>query len=100
MRNKLIGTKGGTPAGIAEREHRLSTPRPVATSALAHPVRRKTPQSGLLEERSEEYTSELQSRGHIVCRLLLETQKTQTARYSQTQRKTQRHHMDFSLTGD
>ena len=50
MRNKLIGTKGGTPAGIAEREHRLSTPRPVATSALAHPVRRKTPQSGFLEE--------------------------------------------------
>src|SRR5690625_6594156 len=27
---------------------------------------------GNLEERSEEHTSELQSRGHLVCRLLLE----------------------------
>src|SRR5207253_9510192 len=28
--------------------------------------------SGLLPNRSEEHTSELQSRGHLVCRLLLE----------------------------
>src|SRR5207253_7641924 len=28
-------------------------------------------------ERSEEHTSELQSRGHLVCRLLLEKKKTQ-----------------------
>src|SRR5439155_27387839 len=28
--------------------------------------------SGCIWERSEEYTSELQSRGHLVCRLLLE----------------------------
>src|SRR5690625_6596495 len=31
----------------------------------------------LLAYRSEEHTSELQSRGHLVCRLLLEKQKTQ-----------------------
>src|SRR5690625_802478 len=30
-----------TPAGIAKENHRLNTPRPVATSVLAHPVRRK-----------------------------------------------------------
>src|SRR5437870_7868277 len=30
---------------------------------------------GLLRERSEEHTSELQSRGHLVCRLLLEKKK-------------------------
>src|SRR5690625_6671327 len=30
-------------------------------------------------ERSEEHTSELQSRGHLVCRLLLEKKKRQTA---------------------
>src|SRR5690625_6378070 len=32
---------------------------------------------GIMEpgERSEEHTSELQSRGHLVCRLLLETKK-------------------------
>src|SRR2546429_2762942 len=31
-----------------------------------------------LEERSEEHTSELQSRLHLVCRLLLEKKKKQT----------------------
>src|SRR5690625_5691722 len=30
------------------------------------------------EERSEEHTSELQSRGHLVCRLLLEKKKKQS----------------------
>src|SRR5690625_6791661 len=32
---------------------------------------------GNLEPRSEEHTSELQSRGHLVCRLLLEKKKKQ-----------------------
>src|SRR5690625_5719206 len=31
--------------------------------------------SGIAESRSEEHTSELQSRGHLVCRLLLEKKK-------------------------
>src|SRR5690625_6603698 len=31
--------------------------------------------------RSEEHTSELQSRGHLVCRLLLENNKTHTVYY-------------------
>src|SRR5690625_5524712 len=30
----------------------------------------------IVEKRSEEHTSELQSRGHLVCRLLLEKKKT------------------------
>src|SRR5690625_1951757 len=50
----------------------------------------KTSHQGLLDEeeievganifeiRSEEHTSELQSRGHLVCRLLLEQKKTHT----------------------
>src|SRR5690625_6521500 len=33
------------------------------------------PRSGLGHKRSEEHTSELQSRGHLVCRLLLEKKK-------------------------
>src|SRR5690625_6806031 len=33
--------------------------------------------SGFAEGRSEEHTSELQSRGHLVCRLLLEKKKAQ-----------------------
>src|SRR5690625_6326905 len=32
-----------------------------------------------ISERSEEHTSELQSRGHLVCRLLLEKKKDDTA---------------------
>src|SRR5690625_6013703 len=38
-----------------------------------------------LDRRSEEHTSELQSRGHLVCRLLLQKKKTRTrARHLQT----------------
>src|SRR5437870_6686299 len=33
---------------------------------------------GLLQGRSEEHTSELQSRGHLVCRLLLEKKNTKS----------------------
>src|SRR5690625_5644742 len=36
----------------------------------------------LLEERSEEHTSELQSRGHLVCRLLLEKKKNQARQHN------------------
>src|SRR3712207_7381643 len=40
----------------------------------AHPA----PRSGELGRRSEEHTSELQSRQYLVCRLLLEKKKKQT----------------------
>src|SRR5437660_5433169 len=40
--------------------------------------------SGISSRRSEEHTSELQSRGHLVCRLLLEKKK----RYAHRRRKT------------
>src|SRR5690625_6489352 len=33
--------------------------------------------------RSEEHTSELQSRGHLVCRLLLEKKKNKNSQYDQ-----------------
>src|SRR2546422_3335178 len=35
----------------------------------------RIPEGGLLRDRSEEHTSELQSRLHLVCRLLLEKKK-------------------------
>src|SRR5690625_7113384 len=38
----------------------------------------KRPGSYLARSRSEEHTSELQSRGHLVCRLLLEKQNQRT----------------------
>src|SRR2546422_1719243 len=37
-----------------------------------------------LKERSEEHTSELQSRLHLVCRLLLEKKKTKRNKYLNT----------------
>src|SRR5215208_8500167 len=45
--------------------------RCAATSSLVTAESRISPPS-----RSEEHTSELQSRGHLVCRLLLEKKKT------------------------
>src|SRR5690625_6998701 len=41
-----------------------------------HDVGEVTRDAGEYQERSEEHTSELQSRGHLVCRLLLEKKKT------------------------
>src|SRR5690625_6365173 len=42
-------------------------------------------------DRSEEHTSELQSRGHLVCRLLLEKKKTQNRqRRTKTNERTDR----------
>src|SRR5437870_8466483 len=43
---------------------------PDGTGQLAEALRQKEPRL-----RSEEHTSELQSRGHLVCRLLLEKKK-------------------------
>src|SRR5690625_6896263 len=39
-------------------------------------------------ERSEEHTSELQSRGHLVCRLLLEKKKNKKTEQMRTREKT------------
>src|SRR5258708_34613281 len=39
------------------------------------PLLRSPPIAGLLHDRSEEHTSELQSPDHLVCRLLLEKKK-------------------------
>src|SRR5437870_9921254 len=44
-----------------------------AALIVDHHVRRQVPV--LASQRSEEHTSELQSRGHLVCRLLLEKKK-------------------------
>src|SRR6266702_8230617 len=48
----------------------ISHQRRDADTGPAHPYQRPR-----LGERSEEHTSELQSRGHLVCRLLLEKKK-------------------------
>src|SRR5207253_7454133 len=48
-------------------------PRAVGLGSV-HPTRARVPVPPL-RSRSEEHTSELQSRGHLVCRLLLEKKK-------------------------
>src|SRR5439155_17012447 len=51
---------------------------PTCISGFPYPLGRTGPESHLCrwaESRSEEHTSELQSRGHLVCRLLLEKKK-------------------------
>src|SRR5437870_11545862 len=73
---RVPATKNGTlmSAGRANM-------KPANTGARAAPVVRATPVMPAAAERSsgrsEEHTSELQSRGHLVCRLLLEKKKKQ-----------------------
>src|SRR5436305_9920221 len=47
-------------------------------------------QIDVFEARSEEHTSELQSRPHLVCRLLLEKKKPALRRQRETRTRTQR----------
>src|SRR5437870_10434945 len=55
--------------GRRQGNRRKLTPEAEAFLRGAH---QSNPQRSLQEMRSEEHTSELQSRGHLVCRLLLE----------------------------
>src|SRR3989442_8163404 len=60
-----------------------ASPRPSAleVGAVPNPRRRlEPPGAGTRRSRSEEHTSELQSRPHLVCRLLLEKKKNRVAR--------------------
>src|SRR5437660_9231314 len=56
-----------------QRHHARERPRRLHDGELAVAVERIL---ALEAHRSEEHTSELQSRGHLVCRLLLEKKKT------------------------
>src|SRR5687768_18183260 len=55
-----------------------------ANSACARFITPKGSEVLPAPSRSEEHTSELQSRLHLVCRLLLEKIKTNTAQYERT----------------
>src|SRR5690625_6542826 len=57
--------------------HHLGVRKDVVAQPLQHdsPGAMATPRGRVLDWRSEEHTSELQSRGHLVCRLLLEKKK-------------------------
>src|SRR5690625_6211002 len=71
------------PVPPLDREARERCSRTTSTSIHSASTRRGTnASSGTLRAtemlRSEEHTSELQSRGHLVCRLLLEKKNKQT----------------------
>src|SRR5258708_9487131 len=77
-RHRPLPGAGGIERHFAGRlQHRLLPRRATAPSA-----------------RSEEHTSELQSPDHLVCRLLLEKKKTQTARTATAQDRQTTHHLD------
>src|SRR5439155_22665236 len=63
-RSRVLRAGRGSGGGIRQRGQRGIPLRPQARPT----------------ERSEEHTSELQSRGHLVCRLLLEKKKKTTRR--------------------
>src|SRR2546421_6813759 len=63
----------GARRGLARRAHADRGP---AESARRDALSRLRLSLGLRQDRSEEHTSELQSRSDLVCRLLLEKKKT------------------------
>src|SRR5439155_26888279 len=65
-RSPAHGTIAGGTKALHHARHPGTYP-PAGRSALVPPA---------IVPRSEEHTSELQSRGHLVCRLLLEKKKT------------------------
>src|SRR3712207_7352770 len=71
-----------SPADAARRRWRTAPPATAAGGAVTRtPPRRSTP-------RSEEHTSELQSRQYLVCRLLLEKKQSLYQSYRMTFDKT------------
>src|SRR5437660_6811908 len=82
------------------RQSRRSSTRPVR-SAWSHRSARWSTERQY--GRSEEHTSELQSRGHLVCRLLLEKKKKVTSSdtlYNATTYYTETSHVAWMLDKD
>src|SRR5439155_19691002 len=89
-----LGRAGGAPGGAEAQDHdlpaeRLRAHRPPRQIGKRERGRRsalgKDEDGRILRDaqRSEEHTSELQSRGHLVCRLLLEKKKHEMIKLTQ-----------------
>src|SRR5687768_17931007 len=84
FRSVVVDRRG--PRRIVERWGRARRRRPLARRRVVQPQVQVEPEAAVhLEERrrrdrSEEHTSELQSRLHLVCRLLLEKKKKKQKR--------------------
>src|SRR5690625_6727137 len=75
LRTKVLGTSFNIRAFEDEQDIKIT----VATGKVAV-GQANLQENNVAAERSEEHTSELQSRGQLVCRLLLEKKKRITAR--------------------
>src|SRR5690625_7714851 len=64
------------PSFPTRRSSDLLTPRAAVGSSRSRSRLPPAKARAIATPRSEEHTSELQSRGHLVCRLLLEKKKT------------------------
>src|SRR2546429_6525536 len=67
----------------ASSEFAIARSKPSADAVMSRLIGNEVPASAAApsgHSRSEEHTSELQSRLHLVCRLLLEKKKKQTSR--------------------
>src|SRR2546422_7318945 len=80
FRSELTRAKAVGASSIADLVKRLGTPRAIWLMVPAAVVDATISQ--IARGRSEEHTSELQSRLHLVCRLLLEKKKKQSASYA------------------
>src|SRR5690625_5612884 len=72
-----------TPPSLMNRRREIAllvSPSPISSSTS----RSRSVSSSKGPRRSEEHTSELQSRGHLVCRLLLEKKKTTDTTHTTT----------------
>src|SRR5947209_12200974 len=77
----MLKVRVGYPTRDAEKEivARMASGRPIEVQRVAEADDILAARSGIAElfmDRSEEHTSELQSRQYLVCRLLLEKKKT------------------------
>src|SRR3989442_15130136 len=69
------------PTSMSANPQRPAVPRfpgPIATTITSASATARAAARALKRLRSEEHTSELQSRPHLVCRLLLEKKKNMT----------------------
>src|SRR5690625_6073463 len=66
------GIKNGYLKKVSPKLAMVLTVSNIAIAAKMHKFGNPEAGSTSMEQRSEEHTSELQSRGHLVCRLLLE----------------------------
>src|SRR2546429_7300306 len=71
-----------SPARVTEDELYFLAPGCAPNSVWLHSLARNIERGGQPAVRSEEHTSELQSRLHLVCRLLLEKKKTRYGTYT------------------